>query len=166
MKRFACLLVMLSLIMLSCHKDETSTPKDQIHFNGISETDVQGFPLSFDTTDWRVDDQWNSREMALFTETKPQTCNNEGEEYHIAAYPNPCSDVLNLHVTKPADSRMAFRIVDRYYKVLLSGDSAMGNLTVNLNDNSIKNDTIRVYYKIFKENCELRGHGDIRVNAK
>ncbi len=69
-----------------------------------------------------------------------------------------------MNILKPEDSRLALRIVDQDFNVLISLDSIyVSTLSFNLTSLNVSNEIVRVYYKIFGEECELRGHGDIKV---
>ena len=82
----------------------------------------------------------------------------------IVAYPNPCKSIIRLDIAKPDSSRFAFRIVDKDFNVLVSHDSiTAGAIAITLQEFNISNEIVRIYYKILKENCELRGHGDIKI---
>jgi arginyl-tRNA--protein-N-Asp/Glu arginylyltransferase len=96
---------------------------------------------------------------------KVNTCNNENTDYIIhPSYLNHYSTKFNLGFTKPAGSRFAFRIVDRNYNVILSLDSVYSNgLLIDVQGFDITNDTVRMYYKFFGPDCELKGHGDIKI---
>jgi hypothetical protein len=63
------------------------------------------------------------------------------------------------------DCKFMLRIVDRDYNIITSTDSILPyrNHFFDLKDLNIINDTVRVYYKIINDNCELKGHGDLVI---
>ncbi len=156
-------IVIIGLLILtfanSCKKDIKNSL-----FNGITETNEFGDIISIDETDWNLNENWNKTENSLFSETFDNICNTDNEEYVLIAYPNPCSDFGTLHFSVPENKRVAFRIVDSDYKVLISDDSARSEIAINFQDMNVNNKMVRVYYKIYGDSCELKGHGDIRVD--
>lgn len=159
-------ILIVSGFIISCEDDKNNTnPKsDAIVFEGITVTDSLGKVTKNDPTDWKLTDIWTDKEDSLFSEKKVNSCNTGDFSYSISPYPNPCGDRFNLHISKPAETRLAFRIVDRNYKVLLSLDSVFVNgLAIDVKDFNITNDTVRIYYKFLGLDCELKGHGDILI---
>lgn len=133
-------------------------------FSGVTKTDnfgtIDGMP---DTTDWRCDDVWTSRERALFKDSIDNECSPK--QYRIMFYPNPCRKKSTLFAFKDPKVRLAIRLVDKDMNVIMSNDNvSQSGLGFNLS--SFKtDDTIRVYYKfVLGDSCEYRGHGDIFVN--
>jgi len=163
MKKAWFLLVML-LLTFSCN-DDGINPDDVIIFGGITERDEFGVVKSIDSTDWQLMDEWNDKEEALFDEAFEYNCNNAAFDYSVITYPNPCQDMVTLRISKPGDARFSFCIVDEDYNVLFSRDTMNTNsIFLNLENFSLPGDTVRVYYKFFKQDCELKGHGDVAIN--
>ncbi len=135
-------------------------------FSGITETNSIGEKITDDKTDWKFDDTWNISEQSLFSKSYNNLCSTDTGNYTAIAFPNPCNDIVRLHFSVPKDKQIAFRIVDNNYNILVSQDTVDTDtdIWVNIKQLNISNEIIRVYYKIFGENCELRGHGDIQVN--
>jgi hypothetical protein len=133
-------------------------------FTGITQTDNFGNILGNpDTTDWRTDDHWTAREMALFRDSVDNDC--PSKKFRIIFFPNPCRKKSTLYAFKDSNVRLAIRLVDKDMNVIMSNDSIYKS-GMEFNLSSFKtDDTIRLYYKfIVGDSCEYRGHGDIFVN--
>ncbi len=155
------------ILASSCERNNTVTKikdPDVIIFKGITQTDNNGWVMTNDATDWVISELWNEKENSLFPESNVSSCDTSNDSFTVYSYPNPCYGVFSLIITKPAESRFAFRIVDRNYNVLLSLDSVYSNgLSIDVRGFNIVNDTVRMYYKFFNPDCELKGHGDIKI---
>ena len=160
----------ISLVLLvilvgfaTCKKNDNES--SQIQFNGITETDDNGNPVgTVDSTDWTVDKNWNDTEHGLFSK-RFENCNITVNST-FNAYPNPANDALTLTlsgINTQEFTETSFRIVDRNYNILGWWDTEQFALkyVINLAQWDLPDDTVRVYYKFYGENCELRGHGDI-----
>lgn len=163
--RIILFLLLTSVIFYSCQNSSKLEPveEEKIEFKGIFEMDERGVPVSDrDSDDWNFTDTWVQQEISLFNRNLRTDCTLP-EMYGIIGYPNPTFNIVNLHVNKPDSVRMAIRIVDRNFKVLMSKDSlyAVKN-AIDLSQFNIK-DTVRVYYKFINGNCEFRGHGDLVI---
>ncbi|MFO7828938.1 MAG: hypothetical protein R6V23_09980 [Bacteroidales bacterium] len=159
MKKTFIIVLILIAFTNSCEKDAENNL-----FIGITETNEFGEIISNDETDWSLNESWNETENSLFSESFDNLCNTDDEYYLLTAYPNPCDAITTLKFTVPDDKRVAFRIVDNDYNILVSKDSANSDIAINFDYLKVQNDILRVYYKIYGENCELKGHGDIKVN--
>ncbi len=161
------ILLPFSSAIVSCggDNDTTDTTTDVIVFKGIRVTDTNGKVYENDLSDWTLTEAWTDKENSLFVEKKVNLCDTSNSIYGISSYPNPCNGNFNLHISKPIETRFAFRIVDRNFNVLLSQDSVFSNgIAFDLNYLNIRNDTVRIYYKFLGQDCELKGHGDILIN--
>lgn len=160
---FLSAVCILTVFAVSCKDDVTKNP-ESIVFKGIRVTDVNGKVYENDPTDWLLAENWNETENSLFAEKRTNLCDTASIGYKVVSYPNPCNGIFNLYISKPIDSRFAFRIVDRNYNLLLSQDSVYSNgIAINVTKFNITNDTLRLYYKLFGLDCELKGHGDIKI---
>jgi len=158
--------------LIACNKEKVNEPKDtKTYFSGITKTSAMGELLSNpDTTDWRFDDNWTTKEEDLFIiKNSPlnQKCSTQ-----IFIYPNPFQDIFRINLNNlPTSSRLAIRLVDKDFKVILENDSLHGSVTlrpkiiIGLDTLSISGrDTLRLYYKLIDSlNRELKGHGDILI---
>jgi hypothetical protein len=158
------LLLVAVVISLGCKKEPANIKSDsKIYFAGITKTDIDGSLLSLpDTTDWRFDDHWNSKENNLFSSkylTSNQKCTTS-----ICLFPNPFNDIFMIDLNKmPAKSRIAFRLVNKEFKVIMSNDSVKSSISIMPSDISTY-DTLRLYYKLIDSlNFEYKGHGDILI---
>lgn len=162
---------LVCLIFTSCGDDDesimTKPPEDPIiSFGSISPTDANGSPLgNEDPSDWNLEDIWETVEERLFTRTA-DLCPSSSENRIFPAFPNPASDVTGLSFNLSDSSDLEVKIVDRNYMVLqeleVSNVFGPGGNVVYLNLENINiTDTVRVYYKLTRDNCELRGHGDL-----
>ncbi len=153
----------LSLLIISCEKGKNDENQDNIVFGGITCTTYEGIIISKDTNDWKLNEFWNVNEVSLFVNQMENHCNNNDLEYSIIAYPNPCGGIFYLDISKPEESLFAFRIIDKEFNVLMSKDSIRTSIAISLNDFGLMNDTVRIYYKFLGHECELNGHGDIKI---
>jgi hypothetical protein len=150
--------------LIACSKDnKNETTDSKIYFNGISKTDAMGNLLSNpDTTDWRFDDKWTTKEEDLFI--IKNNISSQKSLTKIFLYPNPFQDIFRINLSnKPNSSRLAIRLVSKDFKVILKNDSLYGSVIIKPTD-IIGYDTLRLYYKLIDSlNYEFRGHGDILI---
>lgn len=174
MTRLSLLLFVFMIFSASdCEKeDEVPMPEpetpERIRFEGVSLTDANGNALSQeDTTDWRVDDEWEAEEMALFEEgASLPLCSADGETKVFAVWPNPASRqfAFGFRITNPISAD--FRLVDQDFNLLLSHDTlqftnpGFNQLEFDATSLAIR-DTVRMYYQFSTSNCVFRGHGDL-----
>jgi len=158
------ILILITILICSCESNKNDEKKEIIIFNGITTTDDFGDILSADTSDWKLNDTLNMKESSLFEEKMNNYCTSNISDFSIRAYPNPCSKMVYLNFNFPTGYTITLKVVDRNYKLLLSlEDNLSKNLSLNFSDFNISNDTIRIYYKFHGDNCELNGHGDIKI---
>lgn len=158
MKKSLTVFVLSLILCISC--DDTFLG---LTFTGITETNIYGEILSSDPSDWNLTDDWNRRENNLFEEGFEDIC-EDNVHFMLAAYPNPCSSMVNLAFPSSDSTRTAIRIVRSNFEVLFSLDSVPGNIVIDCSNFDLQGEIVRVYYKVLGENCEYRGHGDIQVN--
>ncbi len=165
MIRRMIIITIIIFLTFSCEWEKVDNNADAtITFNGITETTANGELISQDKSDWKLQDNWNDKENSLFIDKKENFCIVDNDNYSIISYPNPCNGIFKLYISKPDECRLGFRIVDRNFNVLFSKDSIFSNeMGINLNEFGISNDTVRMYYKFFGSDCELKGHGDIKI---
>jgi len=158
--RIILLLAIFTLLLFSCQKEETV---QRIRFNGLTVTDIFGYPFYTDTTDWKLSDVWNETEQSLFVGSSAVLCENDDDQHFIIAYPNPCiENFLILHTEKPAGGLFSFCMVDRYFNIITERDSMQNSVfAIDRKYIDVPNDTVRIYYKFTMPGCELRGHGDV-----
>jgi len=148
------------ILFLSCKKENDNNTI----FTGITVTDNVGRISSRDTTDWKLFENWSEKENSLFDDNLNSACSTGDFDYSIIAYPNPCSGIINLHISKPETMRLAFRVVDKNYNVLITQDSLYSStIAFNFSYIHISNETVRIYYKLYGESCAFRGHGDLKI---
>ncbi|MEM6261300.1 MAG: hypothetical protein AAGI38_02250 [Bacteroidota bacterium] len=128
-------------------------------FEGITQTDLNGRVIFNDPTDWRLDDQWEDWEEGLFPEGSATLCDS-GENVFLIGYPNP-GDNITISIVRNSGTQMSFRIVDEFLSPLFSRDSAEFDAFTFSSALFRRQDTLRLYYKVFQDGCELRGHGDL-----
>ncbi|MBP7184365.1 MAG: hypothetical protein KBA06_02575 [Saprospiraceae bacterium] len=154
------------LLFVSCEKKETIDVVDTtpIYFVGIHKTDANGLTLEVDSTDWRWDDIWNTRELELFHLSNQNQC-AEDESFQIVAFPNPCDNVFQLYLNKAPTDSIQLKIVDRNYNVKAEFGGFNNGIQFNTETFGITNDTVRVYYKVKRAGaCSFYGHGDVIIN--
>jgi len=154
----------LLVILFSCTKENSDSSANAIiYFSGITKRDIQGTLMtSPDTTDWRFDDKWTSKEENLFS-LKNQVSNQECTA-SIIVYPNPFQELLIIQLSQiPSSSRLEIRLVNKDFKIIVASDSIVGSVMLKPPDIS-EYDTLRLYYKLIdSSNYEYRGHGDILI---
>ncbi len=118
--------------------------------------------LSDDPTDWTFTDKWSTKEAGLFQSSYQTTCSPDAS-YEILVYPNPNNGVFTLSVKKPLNAKLEIRLVDKNFKTLIANDEIVSS-TIQLNASTfgIKG-VVRLYYKLVDNNCEFRGHGDVKI---
>jgi len=159
-----CLFILLAVFVSNC-KDETVNPlaETKIYFKGIAETDVKGWQITLDNTDWKTNDTWVKQEFDLFKASYQSGC-VQSFKNEIAAYPNPGTGFFSLQLSKLASTRVEFRLVDENFQTLISSDTLTNSsIHFDIRDFGIK-DTLRLYYRFIENNCEFRGHGDILIH--
>ena len=169
--RYLCSLLLL-LSVIACDDDEMMTPMqaDQIRFGGIYATDVNGLLLgNGDPTEWQLLDEWEDQIADFFADGQTNLCSDTTNNQTFPAFPNPGVDEISLQFNLKDSADLELRIVNRDYQVLkeiaVTGvfSSGFNQLRLNLDELNVSNDTVRVYYKIIRPDCELRGHGDIAI---
>ena len=157
-------IITLTLILFNCknNKEDIQVAKNRIKFNTIKITDRTGVQLKKDTNNSRFDDIWTSFEESLFSRHYPQ--NGPTENYTFSNFPNPTTSetVLN-YMGHDSLTVVDLRIVDKYYKEIVSLDSITDNLLFLDLSKKVQKDTIRIYYKFIKGNLEYRGHNDVII---
>lgn len=156
-------ILLLAILVSYCKEDnDNQVVATNIYFSGLTQTDINGWPVSTDTSDWRTDDTWLKQESDLFSNIYQSSC-TQTYANTIRQYPNPCIGFFSLSFEKQESTRLELRLVDKSFNPLYSNDSILGNaVQFDASKFGIK-DTIRLYYKFIQNNCEFRGHGDILV---
>lgn len=147
-------------------------------FNGIS---GYGEPSGYtcfettesDSTDWIIREQWNAEILDLFGYAFPDSLPPLSNDVNIKPCPNPTTDVIYLKISTAAiNYKFSYRLVDRYYNVIRSGDSIhipvlpayqTTDIPIDLTDIQTP-DTFRLYYCFFYNNWAQMFHGDIVKN--
>lgn len=156
--------ILIITVLISNCKQENVSPQieKKIYFTGLTKTDIAGDIITNDATDWKANDTWVKQESDLFTSSYQTTC-NPSHNYKIIAFPNPGNGIFFLFIDKTPSTRVALRLVDENFKVLISNDSiTQTNIAFDAQRFGIK-DTVRLYYMFIENNCEFKGHGDILI---
>lgn len=163
--------ILLSFILIigSCKKNVSKPDSTKIIFEGITTTDIFGQYTGFyDSTDWRQDDSWQSKEKELFTDYESYNyyC-SINSNIQIVGYPNPVVHYMfMLYLVKDSSTRVDFRIVNQNFEILASYDSIYSQqIAMTFKDIITEHDSIiRIYYRLVKvDNCGFIGHGDILI---
>jgi hypothetical protein len=160
MKTALYLALTILIIISGCKKDEDI---ETINFGGITETDYAGNIISEDPTDWQFNDTWSNKEKSLFDAPFLTSCETLDPSFYFYAYPNPCNDVVTLSSFGSVEYNISYRIVDKNYNIIFSSDEFNSFVHIDLNSYGVSNETVRVYYRLQFDECELQGHGDIRI---
>jgi len=158
--------IALGLLFFGCSNSEPQVKEidnKTINFKGITARDPVGSPMNTaDPDDWNFNDKWIEQEISLFGKNLSTDCPIR-ESLRIMAFPNPATSRLSIYTTKPDSARIALRVVDKNFKLLLSTDSLYADAVIyDLSKIGVQ-DTVRVYYKIIAKSCEYWGHGDIVI---
>jgi len=158
--------IALGLLFFGCSNSEPQIKESDnktINFKGITARDPVGSPTNTaDPDDWNFDDKWIEQEISLFGKSLSADCPLP-ESLRIMAFPNPATSRLSIYTTKPDSARIALRVVDKNFKLLLATDSLYADAVIyDLSKIGVQ-DTVRVYYKLITKSCEYRGHGDIVI---
>jgi hypothetical protein len=150
MARINIFTLIILTLLLCCEKNNNKVSK--IEFKNITYRDIYGaIAGQTDTTDWRFDDRWLSKENELFTSTLLIKSCDHNDNFKIYAYPNPCEGIFNIHIEKDENSILLYRLVDSDFNIIISSDSTT---------------IYRLYYQLLNINneCIYKGHGDIMIN--
>lgn len=168
--RYLFLCCLCLLFTFSCDDDDNMEPQmSVIQFGGVQLTDVNGNRIGGgDPTDWNLEDDWEDQIYALFNDERNDLCLDASEYMAFDAYPNPAQQQIIVSYTLKDSLDLELRIVDRDYQLLreinVNGVFGPGfnNAAIRLDDLNLT-DTVRFYYKLTGEDCELRGHGDVII---
>jgi len=61
-------------------------------------------------------------------------CTVENFDHSIISYPNPSDGIFILNITKPDETLLAIRIVDKEFNVLFAKDSIYSTLAISFNE--------------------------------
>jgi len=155
-------ILLLAVLVSYCKEEDIQPVAEKIYFTGLTQTDIYGWPLTIDTSDWKTTEIWVKQETDLFANVYQSGC-VQSYNNQITVYPNPSYGNISFALDKLVSTRVEMRLVDEDFKTLFSIDSITSSyITFNGMDFGIK-DTIRVYYKFIENNCEFNGHGDILI---
>jgi len=169
--RIFTLIVFLALI--GCNKDKPF----KINASKITEVDENGEVTgAVDPSDWRFDDQWNEKELALFN--FGDTINTSGMAKAIkcsaSLAPNPASAVIMLSFQTSQPTLLKWVITDEDLNVLFTKALRLESST-GIDPNrgfglDVRNSKFthpgfyRVYYALYSQGGQLykKGHGDFQ----
>jgi hypothetical protein len=179
MKKSLTIILFFSLFINAKCKKEKQDEKEEtpkIDVSKITTTDIGGASLgTVDNTDWTIDANWTSEELALFqTPSSQQLSGTETESITVfPAFPNPLNNVFTfvIAITKitciqlvVTDDRL--NVKERFiFKNALPG-SGISLSQIKLDASKYDNNTnYRVYYGFYSvtDDLYLKGHGDIRI---
>ena len=168
--QLAISILLLFVLTTNCSdKNSTEPSKNKIKFDGITSRDTEANPTGlYDSTDWRLDDSWQSIEKELFSdyELHDYSCAAD-PNIRIIGYPNPSVGyIFRLEFPKDSTTRVDFRLVNQNFEKIFSRDSIYSNgIALTFRHLVTENDSMfRMYYRFVTENnCCYIGHGDILV---
>ena len=173
MRIFTLIIIVFFVLTTGCKKDKPY----KIDASKITEVDENGDGTgAVDPTDWRFDDEWNEKELALFNFGDTVTTWGMAKAYTCSAQiaPNPASDNVMLSFRTSQPTLLKWVITDEYLNVLFTKvyrlENAYGidpNVGFGL---SVRNSKFthpgfyRVYYALYAQGGQLykKGHGDFR----
>jgi hypothetical protein len=162
-KTFIYIGITAMLVIAGCNK--STGPK--LIFEGVTEMDKFGAVVGkADSTDWRTDEVWTEKEKQLFKTTYNEK-GTSATKLKVMFYPNPCRGKSVLFLTKDSTTKLALRIVDKDFNVVMSSDS-ITDKALQLDLSSLAQyDTVRMYYKLIDaQKNEFKGHGDVVLKLK
>ncbi len=161
---FRLIFISILVLLVACKKSEPTTPT--ITFSGISSKDEAGNSLTQDTADWLFNRVWSDKEISLFSSILKTNHNcTVPKQFLMLAYPNPCTNAINIYAGKNADTKVELRLVDTDFNILLKNDTILtSNNMFQINLTTLqKKGLLRLYYRFLEQDCEYRGYGDIEV---
>ncbi len=167
------LLLSISLLLLNCKKEKVNTSNSTGTYPLLSDytaTDNYGVSMGkTDATDWNNDLNWLSSEQNLFSNfgSLIKTVNPYNTISFKPAFPNPTGSNVNFYFVKPSNVKFYYRLVNKDFKVIQSGDSILYDVfKMAISDIVSKSDTmVRMYYYFERnDSCLYKGHGDLKVN--
>ena len=108
-QRSIAFVISLALLGLSCGKETSCNSFSG--FSGIAERDRWGILLKDDKNDWRFNDHWSKKELALFKKTYKTNC-FPPSHFSISVYPNPTDGPFNVVFNKTEPTKVDLRLVD------------------------------------------------------
>ena len=164
MKYLNLALLVIMLAGFSSCKDDDDTEDPKIAIKGITVRDEEGnITGSVDPADWNLNTEFNSLENKLFPSTSLPICSDYADSaYTISAYPNPNDGVFFFKTIVPHDN-ISVRIVDENLTILYQNDSIAGAGITITEDKDGGKRAVRLYYRVFNENCIYQGYGDISI---
>ena len=152
--------VILLLIFASC-RENSCNPLSA--FTGVTTRDASGTLIEDDPVDWKLNEtNWGPAEEQLFDSTYSTDC-LASSKYTIIAYPNPTSGAFNVMFSKGDYAKVDLRLVDFDCRTLISINGIEDN-SIGLEPSGFgQKGVVRLYYKFIEDGCEVRGHGDIRI---
>lgn len=141
---------------------------DDLRFNNYTHTNNTGTQIGGNGKDWKFNEEFNNKVNALFNSTKGEICDFEMNNF-IIGYPNPTSNSLNVYwegINAQNNYDFAeFILVDKKLNILLSGEiSDLSNNIITFSVSNLDVKRARLFYKFYKNDCELRGYGNIFIN--
>lgn len=171
--RILTLALLLFVLICGCKKEKTY----KVDASKITEVDENGDRTgAVDPTDWRFDDQWNAKELALFNfgDTIPTRGMMKATNFSAIAAPNPASAVMMLNFSANEPTLLKWVITDESLDILFTKvvrlerysnvDPNMG-FGIDVRNNKFKRPGFyRVYYAFYSQGGELykKGHGDFK----
>jgi len=168
--RIFTLTVFTLLLLAGCKKDKPY----KIDATKITTTDENGDTTgAFDPTDWRFDDRWNEKELALFNfgDTISTWGMMKATSFFASATPNPASAVMMLNFTANQPTLLKWVITDEDLNVLFTKAVRLEGLFPNRGFGlDVRNAKFkqpgfyRVYYAFYSYGGVLysKGHGDFQ----
>ena len=167
------LLITSTLLVCSCGpKDNTDPIPDYPTFSNYSGTDNNAQPTtSADTDDWNLNDLWVGNVVSVipYISDYGNPCETDQVSSVSPAYPNPTLGTFILTFNIDQNSSVAYRVVNQDFDILASGDTLKTtsnplNINIDISNQVVSNELVRVYYAIIKNNtCSFKGHGDIKI---
>lgn len=165
---------LLCLLLAGCKKDKAY----KIDASKITATDENGdLNGEIDPTDWRSDDTWNEKELALFNfgDTISTWGMQKAATCSAGASPNPASAVIMFTFSATQPTLLKIAITDEYLNVIITRAVRLESYSAGVNPNiglgiDVRNSKFkqpgyyRIYYAFYSQDGTLykKGHGDFK----
>lgn len=168
------LIGLMTTVLFSCKKDEPTEVTNDGSIScgsvqGIQRRDMNGMLMfPYDSTDWRVTDDWCPNVEQLFQDRPTVTFSTSLPDSLLPiCFPNPCSEIFLLGFYRNDTSYVDIRFVNTDFQLLWGVDSLTDlQLAVHADTLGITAPQIvRAYYRVVhSDGTAHRGHGDVQLN--
>lgn len=175
MKNLLFVLVLTSILLAGCRKDDSSRCGNSSSclpaFRGYTVTAIDGWPYgAVDETDWLAEGTWTQEEEKLFAgiDLEGKNCSANQAPTIRPAYPNPTEGTFAFSTVEDSGTVVAVRLVNQDGNILATDEFEVGSgYNFMIEDKVRPRELIRLYYVFTtEEGCIYKGHGDIKIERE